>query len=78
MKSVLTRGFLRCKMRMHMRFRVPINIYQANPTLEARNARFWLMPFLGRLPEGARNHALEQLNSMVPQDLQRTAQRLAD
>ena len=55
-----------------------INIYRANPTPEARGALIRLMPVLGRLPEGARNHALEQLNSMRPQDLQRTAQRLAD
>jgi len=55
-----------------------INIYQANPTVEARSALIRLMPVLGRLPEGARNHALEQLNGMMPQDLQRTAQRLAD
>jgi len=55
-----------------------INIYRANPTSEARSALIRLMPVLGRLPEGARNHALEQLNSMMPQDLQRTAQRLAE
>ena len=29
------------------------NIYQANPTLEARSALIRLMPFLGTLPEGA-------------------------
>jgi hypothetical protein len=78
MKSVLTGNFPALQNVDAHGLESLINIYRANPTSEARSALIRLMPVLGRLPEGARNHALEQLNSMMPQDLQRTAQRLAD
>lgn len=78
MKSVLTSNFPALQNVDAHGLESVINIYRANPTSEARSALIRLMPVLGRLPEGARNHALEQLNSMMPQDLQRTAQRLAE
>jgi hypothetical protein len=37
-----------------------------------------LMPTLAELPQLAQEHALQRLNSMMPQDLARTAQRLRD
>ena len=54
-----------------------IGLYRANPSPEARSALIELMPGLGRMPEGARNHALEQLSGMTPRDLQKMAQRQA-
>jgi hypothetical protein len=78
MKSVLTSNFPALQNADAHALGSLINIYQANPTVEARSALIRLMPVLGKLPEGARNYALEQLNSMVPQELQGTAQRLAD
>ena len=78
MKSVLTSNFPALQNADAHALGSLINIYQANPTVEARSALIKLMPLLGKLPEGARNYALEQMNSMVPQDLQRSAQRLAD
>jgi hypothetical protein len=78
MKSVLTSHFPALQNADAHALGSLINIYKANPTVEARSALVRLMPLLGKLPEGARNFALEQLNSMLPQDLQRSAQRLAD
>lgn len=78
MKSVLTSNFPALENVDAHGLESLINIYRANPSSEARSALIRLMPVLGRLPEGARNHALEQLSSMMPQDLQRTAQRLAE
>jgi hypothetical protein len=78
MKSILTSHFPALQNADAHALGSLINIYKANPTVEARSALIRLMPVLGKLPEGVRNYALEQLNSMVPQDLQRTAQRLAD
>lgn len=78
MKSVLTGNFPALQNVDAHALGSLIDIYRANPTVEARSALIRLMPLLGKLPEGARNYALEQLNSMLPPDLQKTAQRLAD
>jgi hypothetical protein len=78
MKSVLTSHFPALQNVDAHALGSLINIYQANPTVEARSALIKLMPVLGKLPEGARNYALEQLSGMVPKELQGSAQRLAD
>ena len=53
-----------------------VNLYRSNPSAEDRTALIQLMPLIGRLPEGARNHAVEQLIRMGDQGLQNAAQRL--
>jgi hypothetical protein len=78
MKSVLTSNFPALQNADAHALGSLINIYQANPTVEARSALIRLMPVLGKLPEGARNYALERLSGMGPQELQGAAQRLAD
>src|SRR3954452_12421371 len=78
MKSVLTSNFPALQNADAHALGSLINIYQANPTVEARSALIRLMPVLGKLPEGARNYALERLSGMGPQELQGAAKRLAD
>ena len=53
-----------------------LNLYKNNRLMMFRGPLVEMMPTIARLPEAARNHALEQLNSMQGNDLMRTAQRL--
>lgn len=78
MKSVLTNYFPALRNAPAPALDSLVNTYQANRPVEARSALIRLMPLLAKLPEGARNYALEQLNSMRPQDLQTSVQRLAE
>jgi hypothetical protein len=55
-----------------------LDLYKNNRLMMFRGALVELIPTVARLPEAARNHALEQMNSMQGNDLIKTARRLEE